>query len=903
MAVWTRIANVFRSRRLTRDLDEELAFHVAEHMDDLVADGMPEDEARTEAERRFGNYTFQKERTRDMNIAGWLEALMKDLRHGARQLRLNPGFTAVAVLSLALGIGANSAIFQLINSLRLRSLPVHEPSQLASIDEAKSPEFMTAGWYSSRHRAFTYAQWDMMQKHQQAFSQLFAFNPTRFNLSKGGEARLAEGMYVSSGFLDVLGVTPTLGRGFSAENDRPDCAAAGVLLNYGFWQREFQGDPNAIGRTMYVQGLTLPILGVTPPEFFGIEPGRRFDIAVPLCVDALTSENGKGRMPLRDAWWLTPVGRLKPGWTVEKASAHMRDLSPAIFRETVPEKYRPDTVKRYLANKLAVTPAGSGLSSLRRQYENPLWILLAVSALVLVIACANLANLLLARATAREREIGVRQALGASRVRLIGQLLAESFLLAALGATLGAMLAQGLSRSLVAFLNGGENTIQMSLGVDWNVFAFTTILALVTCILFGLAPAVRATGTGPASAMHGGRGNTATRERNGLRRTLVVSQIAVSLVLLVAALLFGRSLHNLTTTETGIVPEGVLIAGVDASMPKLDPAHRRIVWAQLQERLNNLPGVVSAASVRMSPFSGSGWNQEGYVPGSKDAKKEVWLNRVGPGYFKTLLAPVLAGREFNERDNISAPKVAIVNEQFAKKFFGNTNPVGKSFRIEEEAGKADSEFEIVGLVKYTRYNGMREDDRSIAFVSYGQEDKPDEGVTFLLRSKAPLSSVMAGVRNTMASLHPGLMVEFRVLDVQVSRSILRERLMASLSGGFGLLAAILSTLGLYGVMSYMVTRRKNEIGVRMALGAQPGDVLGLVFREAGQLLAVGLVLGLAGSWALSRYAESLLYGLKPNDATTLVLACSLLALTAIGAALLPARRAARMDPAMVLREE
>jgi predicted permease len=281
----------------------------------------------------------------------------------------------------------------------------------------------------------------------------------------------------------------------------------------------------------------------------------------------------------------------------------------------------------------------------------------------------------------------------------------------------------------------------------------------------------------------------------------------------------------------------------------------------------------------------------------------VWLNRVGPGYFKTLLAPVLAGREFNERDNISAPKVAIVNEQFAKKFFGNTNPVGKSFRIEEEAGKADSEFEIVGLVKYTRYNGMREDDRSIAFVPYGQEDKPDEGVTFLLRSKAPLSSVMAGVRNTMASLHPGLMVEFRVLDVQVSRSILRERLMASLSGGFGLLAAILSTLGLYGVMSYMVTRRKNEIGVRMALGAQPGDVLGLVFREAGQLLAVGLVLGLAGSWALSRYAESLLYGLKPNDATTLVLACSLLALTAIGAALLPARRAARMDPAMVLREE
>ena len=466
MPLYRRLANVFRLRRVDRELEDELAFHIAERTDDLVAAGMTPEQARLQAARAFGNYAVQKERTRDMDVAGWLESWGRDLRHGARQLRLNPGFTAVAVLSLALGIGANAAIFQLINALRLRSLPVHEPWQLVTVESA--PEFFVSGWYSARHRASTAAQFEEIRKQQQAFSGLFAFGTERFNLSQSGEARYADGLYVTGNFLDVLGVTPNIGHGRVVADGDTACSSAGVLLNHSFWMREFGGDPAVVGREMYVHGRMFPIAGVTPPEFFGIEPGRRFDVALPTCADALLAKDGKGRLALRHAWWLTPVGRLKPGWTVERASAHLRDVSPAVFRETVPSGYRPDAVEKYLKNRFRVISASAGLSSLRKEYENPLWILLAVTGLVMLIACENLANLLLARASAREREIGVRQALGASRGRLIAQLLSESLLLAALGALLGAALAQAISRGLVAFLSTGQEELQLPLAVDWH---------------------------------------------------------------------------------------------------------------------------------------------------------------------------------------------------------------------------------------------------------------------------------------------------------------------------------------------------------------------------------------------------------------------------------------------------
>ena len=903
MSWWTRIRSAFEASRQDAELDDELAFHIAERTDELVAQGMTQSDARREAMRRFGNYTTQRETTRDMDIALGVETVVKNLRYGWRQLRLAPGFTAVAVLSLGMGIGANSAIFQLIDTIRLRSLPVRSPQELVAVDNAKG--FSRSGWVNGRNQLYTYAQFEQIRDRQKAFTGVLGFGTWRFNLSRGGESRFAEGLFVTANYFDLLGIAPFLGRSFTKDDDRKECPDAGTVVSYAFWQREFGGDPGALGRTVSLDGRLFPVVGVMPQGFGGLEPARRFDVALPLCADGLMEKDRKGRMHIRHAWWLTIIGRSKPGWSVERASAHMNDLSPGVFRESVPEVYRPDAVKKYLANKLQAVSAATGVSSLRGRYENPLWVLLAAAGLVLLIACANLANLLLARASAREREIAVRQAMGASRTRLIGQLLAESLLLAVLGGALGAVLARILSQALVAFLDGGQNQLLLGSAVDWRVFGFTALLAFATCLLFGLAPAIRATSSAPAWAMRGGRGSTGTGERHGMRRMLVVSQIALSLVLLVGALLFGRSLRNLMNTETGIRPDGVLVASIDAKLPQLPPERRRLIFEELEDRIKNEPGVVSAAVVWLSPFSGSGWNNSVAADG-KDAeqgKKEVWMNRVGPGYFSTMGTAMVAGRDFTRHDDLTSRKVAIVNEEVAKKLYASANPVGRTFRKEGPAGKPDEVYEIVGLVKNTKYNGLREDFRPIAFFPMNQDPEPRAGLSYMVRARGPMDGVLASVRRKVAETNPDLLVEFRVLEVEARSSVLRERLMANLSGGFGLLGGLLSMLGLYGVMSYMVARRQSEIGVRMALGAGWRDILRLIVSEAGVLVAVGLVIGLAGSYALSRYAESMLFGLKPNDALTLVLACVALAATAIVATLIPARRALKLDPVTALREE
>jgi putative ABC transport system permease protein len=902
MAWLRRTLNIFRSRRLDTELDEELAFHVAERTDDLIARGLTPEEASREARRRFGNYSSRLEETRDMDIARSLEAFLEDLRYGARQLRLNPGFAAVAVLSLALGIGANSGIFQLINALRLRSLPVPDPGQLAAVVTA--PDFYGSGWFDGRHSVFTYAQLEQVSKHQEALSSLLAFGTARFNLSRGGEARYAEGLYVTPNFLQVLGVAPYVGHWLAPDTDPRDCSGAGALLNHAFWQSEFGGDPEAVGRTLTLNGHSLPILGVMPPSFAGLEPARRFDVALPLCADGIFAGNGPGRLANKTAWWLTPLGRLKPGWSVERASTHFGHISPLVFRATQPEAYRPDAIERYLQNRFRVVPARAGVSSVRRNYENPLWILLASTGLVLLIACANLANLLLARASAREREMALRQAVGASRGRLVAQLMSESLLLAGLGAAVGAWVAFLLSHGLVLFLGSSEQYLTLSLGVDWRVVGFTAALAVATCALFGLAPALRATTGAPADAMRGGRGSTSSPERQGMRRALVVSQIALSLVLLVGALLFGQSLRNLLETETGIDSDGVLVARIDATLSDLEPERRLGVFRQLTEGLNALPDVTSAAAVRFAPFSGQGWNQDIYADVEGDRSDgEAWFNRVGPGYFSTMKTPLFAGREFGPHDGPGAPQVAVVNEQFARELFDDRDPIGRTFRYEASAGETDPTYQIVGLVKNTKYGGLREEQRAIAFLPVAQDEVTPGNMSFVVRARGSFSSVMAGIKSRMAETDGGLLVEFNVLDLQMSGSILRERLMAHLSGGFGLLAALLSALGLYGVMSYMVVRRRNEIGIRMALGAERRDIRRMVLAEAGRLVGIGLAVGLVASIALSRYAESLLFGLQANDATTLALGCGLLATTALVAALMPVQRATSVDPAVVLRDE
>ncbi|MBI1357219.1 MAG: FtsX-like permease family protein [Acidobacteria bacterium] len=836
-------------------------------------------------------------------MARWLESLLQDLRYGARQLALNPAFTVVATLSLALGIGANSAMFQLINALRFRGLPVEEPARLAAVEWG--PNFHGMGSFGGRNSRFTFAQLRQIQLRQKAFTGVMAFGTTRFNLSPSGEARYAEGLYVTPNFLDVLGVQPTLGAWLDPRTNAEDCSQAGALVNYQFWLRELGGDVNAVGGEIAIDGRTFPVAAVTPPSFFGVEPARRFDIALPVCAQALFAEDGRGRLADKTFWWLTPIGRLRPDWSAERASAHLRDISPAILRESLPESYRPDSAERYLANRLRAESAPAGVSSVRSQYENPLWILLASTGLVLAIACANLANLLLARACSREREIAVRTALGASRARLVSQLIAESAPLALLGAGLGAGIAGALSRAMVAFLQAGEAGLEIQLGVDWRVFAFTAGLAVATCLLFGLAPALRATRAAPADAMRGGRTSTAGSDQSGPRRALAAAQIALSLILLVGALLFGRSLQNLLATDPGLDAEGVLVAAVDARSSVAAPERRLIALEQLGDRLTARPEVESAAFALFTPFSGSGWNEHVHAADDPDPGEgvNVWFNGVGPGYFEAMRTPLLAGRDFQQRDDRGSPSVAIVNQRFAERLFGSDNPIGRSFRYPGALGETDPVFEIVGLVKDSKYSGLREERRAIAYVPVAQLEGVQNELSFVVRARGPLQGAMEGFRSELAQVDVGLKVEFSVLAVQVERSVMTERLMAGLSSGFGILAALLSTLGLYGVMAYMVARRRKEIGVRMALGAQGSAIRALVLGEVGRLTAIGLAIGLAGSVALSRYAESLLFGIGPNDVSTLAAGCVLLAVTAFGAAWIPVCRAVAVDPSEVLRDD
>ena len=832
------------------------------------------------------------------------QSFLQDVRYGIRQLRQSPGFTVVAVLSLALGIGANSAMFQLIDAIRLRVLPVSRPDELVNIDFAEGAN--RSGWFSTRSARLTYAQYEQIAQQQKAFVGVIAWSASRLNLSQGGVARYAEGLYVSGEFFRRLGVNPVVGRVFTAQDDTAACPNPGAVVNYAFWQREFGGDPGVLGRTVSLNGQTFPIIGVTPAPFFGVEVGNRYDVAIPLCADRIMAEDRKGRIPIRHAWWISMMGRLKPGWTAQRATAHLQALSPGIMQATLPEIYKPDGAKRYLANKLEATEGGTGVSGLRREYERPLWLLMATTSLVLLIACANLANLLLARASVREREIGVRLAIGASRWQLVRQLLVESLLLAVGGTALGIGIAQVLSRALIAYISSENFPLYIGLGIDWRLLGFAALLAVSTCLLFGLMPALRATYLSPSNAIRtGGRSVSAGPERLSLRRALVVTQVALSLVLLVGALLFVRSLRNVLTTDAGFKPEGIMTVSLDFSHAQYPKDRRQALYRELQDRLATRPGVLSVGQVWFTPVSNAGWNNDIGPDGAVAASsgKESFFNMVGPGYFRTMGTGLLAGREFNERDNTSAPKVAIVNEVFARKFFNRVDVVGHTFHREAEAGKPEPLYEIVGVVKNTKYYDLQEEFRPIGYFPVGQDDDPGPGATFVVRAQGSPSDLMTAVKTAVAEVSPSIGIEFRSFSEQLAESLLRERLMAMLSGGFGLLAALLATLGLYGVIAYMVARRRNEIGVRIALGADRPRVIRLVLREALLLLGTGVVAGvLLALWA-GRAASTMLFGLKPYDPVSMIGAVAFLAVVALVASYAPARRAASVDPMEALRAE
>jgi putative ABC transport system permease protein len=889
---------------------EELSQHLRDRYDEMLMAGMGAEQA----------YQLLRQELNDGTLAAGLKAavhaakpplsagkdgeekffaaLLGDLRYGARLLARNPGFAIVAILSLALGIGANTAIFQLLDAVRLRTLPVKAPEQLAAVRIVNSPHCCNGDHYSPE-AALTGGLWTRLREQQQGFSEIAAWAPDRFNLGHGGEARYASALLVSGDFFNVLGVQPLVGRLISPSDDYRGCGAQGAVLSYAFWQREYGGRAGVLGGKITLDGNPFQVMGVAPASFYGIEVGQNFDVAIAMCSQPVFSTKG----PLMDSpvsWWIVTIGRLKQGWTLERASAQLDAISPGIFAATVPGEYDAIEKKDYLSFHLGALPAATGVSQLRNDYEDPLWLLLTLSGLVLLIACANLANLMLARASARQREMALRLTLGASRSRLIRQMLAESLLLAALGTFAGAALAQILSRALVAFLSTQQNRIFVELTPDWRVLGFAAGLAMLTCLLFGLAPAIQASRTEPGVAMKAsGRGATAGRDRFLLRRALVVSQVAFSLVLLTGAFLFVRTFRNLLTLNAGFQQDHILVTNFDFSPLKLPPDNQMAYKRELIARMQAVPGVSSVAEVLVVPMSHSGWDNNIDIPDGPQ-RQDVTLNRVSPGYFRTMETPMLAGRDFNATDAPKSPRVGIVNEAFARKFFGGGNPVGRVFN---DAGEADKTYQIVGLVGDTKYYQLREEDVPIAFVSFTQANGPGEFSWLMIRSDEPVLPLISSIKRAASDLNPALVLNFSVLKTQIREGLLRERLMATLSGFFGVLATILAMVGLYGIISYMVIRRRNEIGIRMALGANRGRILAMILREAGILVLIGLAVGTGLALAAGGAARSLLYGLKPTDPLTLGASILGLTLVALIASLLPAQRAATVHPMVALREE
>src|SRR6266849_3317676 len=687
------------------------------------------------------------------------EFMMQDLRFAWRALRKSWGFAATAILTLALGIGANTAIFQLLDAVRLRHLPVADPARLAAVrvkNGTRGFGFTTG----DNETMLSYPMWEQIRLHQQSFSGVFAWAQTgSVSLGEGAQERRARGLWVSGEIFSVLGLPPLRGRVFTEKDDQPNCGLPGVVISYPLWQSEFGGQDSAIGSRLMVEGRPTEVIGVTPRSFFGLEVGKTFDFAVPFC-SLTTYFPAADTMTRSDLFWLRVEGRLKPGGTLEQASSQLGAMSPGFIEATLPSGFSSTSLNVYKNFRLAAYPGGNGISWLRQNYDTSLWLLLGTTGLVLLIACANLANLMLARASTREREMAVRLALGASRWRLIRQLLSEGFVLAGLGAVLGIALAEIFSRSLVRFLSTETDIIQLNISLDWRVLLFTGAVAILTCAFFALVPAFRSSRAEPGVVLKGGsRGTMAGPERFSFQRLLVVSQIAVSVVLLVGALLFVRSFRNLATLDPGFREKGILITYADFRRLDLPPQRYVPFIHDLLAAVKTVPQVESSATSTQVPLNGGSWNLGVHVNGAEGAYPET-------------------------------------------------------------------EYEIVGVVKDTKYSDLREPTPPVAFAPADQF--PDVGPWALLftRFSSTPSAAIAGVKEKISRISPATKMEFHVFQTDIQNGLDRERLMAVLSGFFGALAALLAMIGLYGVISYIVATRKNEIGIRMALGADRRDVIG-----------------------------------------------------------------------------
>ncbi len=822
-----------------------------------------------------------------------MRSILFDLRDALRALRAAPIVSLMAVLSVALGVGANTALFSIMDGLVLKTLPVRDPGRLVLLKDG----------------SWTNPIWEAIRSRQdQIFDGAFAWSNDRFDLSTSGPSDLVDGAYASGRMFDVLGIAVLRGRLFDETDDVRGGGQAGAVavVSYGFWQSRFGGADSAIGQRLTISHVPFTIVGVTPPGFFGPEVGRSTEIFIPVGTEKLI-RGPESMLDSRSSWWLEIMARTKPGQTIDGATAALRTAQPAIRADTTPSDWPATKTARYLAQPFSLVPAANGRSALRTRLAEPLTIILVVVGVVLVIACANIANLLLARATARRHELSVRLALGSSRARLARQLLVESLLLACTGGLIGLGLAEFGSRALVQQLTTSATTVVLDLGVDWRVFAFTAGVTLITATFFGLGPAFAATRVAPSNAMkEQGRGVTGDR-RFGLRNVLVVVQVALSLVLVVAAGLFVRTFASLLNAPIGMNPGPVLM--IRATLTNIPPAERWNTIQRLQQAAAVVPGVTSEAESFITPLSGAGWNTGLTVigPGGGEFTQPPnlpFVNATTPGWFSTYGLRVIAGRDFTDADRAGAPPVVVVNETFVRQFLNGRNALGRQISGNFFGFVHPDPAVVVGVVSDAAYRSIRTGVTPTVYVPYAQLDRQPPNTTLAVTTAnpeaAPFTRALSAALTNVDSR-----VGFTLLPLseEIRGALSQERLVALLSAFFGGLALLLAVIGLYGVTTFAVNRRRAEIGVRMALGADARSVVRLVLGRVTWLVVAGVVLGGAlAFWAAKFIGAALLFGLGPRDPLTFAAAAAMLVLAGFVAGWLPARRAAAIDPVEVLRE-
>jgi predicted permease len=890
MGIFRRILALGKRSQLDREIEDELRDHLQMRTNANIAKGMSPEQAARAARLRFGNPEAFKERVEAEDAALSLESLLRDVRYAVRGFTRSPGFTAVAIITLALGIGANTAVFQLIDAVRLRSLPIQKPQELVEllIIGGNNGLGVSDGQYTS----FTVPMWQEVRRHHDPLSGVFAWRGADMMVGQPREAKRVPGLEVSGEFFNVLGILPWQGRLIEPQ-DEAGCNISKVVASYPYWKAQMGGEPITPNTTILVEGHAVQVLGVTPPSFFGVSVGDRFDLAYPTCIPP---------NPRREVFNLSVMGRLKPGWDLARASGYFTSLSPGLFESTAPTGYNAKAVELFKSFRLGAYPAAAGVSQLRDTYDSSLQLLLALTGLVLLIACANLANLMFARANARQRELAIRMALGASRHRMLRQLLIESGLLALSGAALGVVLAQPLSRLLVTALGTSQYSIHLAIVTDWRVLLFAAVVATLTCVVFGTIPAMRGANADPIAALKSGeRGIVGNHQHFFAQRLMVITQIAVSMVLLVGALLFVRSYRNLVTLDPGMRESGIVFGYFDFPTLDIKPENEAEFKRQLVEDVRGIPGIKNAATTTNVPLNGSTWGHTVRVGAIEGSSRFTY---VGPGYFATMGIPQLTGRGFTDSDTNATPLVLIVNQAFIRKYIGAGQPIGKLVHVMPEPQYPERTYQIVGTLPDTRYNNLRDDPSPSAFVPAAQlpVDAQRRGVAMMIASGTGLDAITA-IRRTLETKYPTMTLQFFDFQQGIRDQLVGDRMMAMLSGFFGILAALLVVVGLYGVLSYFITRRRNEIGIRIALGAKRGQVINMVMRDTAAMLITGIVLGTALALLAGQAATAMLFGLKPYDLATLAVAIGLLAVIGILASLLPAIQASNLDPVTALRAE